>query len=242
MDTNYPDMRLLAERIASHLPDWTAVANNNDLVGILRRPDGAGIYLHPVRTRTANSRIEVSGDYPKGHTPYGERFEISISLKRAPEDMAADIQRRFLPEYDRLYAACWAGAEDERRRLQEKIETTQRLADLLGVACQTATDLRDMHKLSWSEGDFYAQVRTENGRVYLDRVSMSVAEFERIVPAIRNTSDANLIAAAPKLLDALETLVEFAHAALYGTVHQDNLEYFEDIARIAIDAATGRST
>jgi hypothetical protein len=44
-----------------------------------------------------------------------------------------------------------------------------------------------MHKLSWSEGDFYAQVRTENGRVYLDRVSMSVAEFERMVTAIRAT-------------------------------------------------------
>ncbi len=187
METNYLDMRLLAERIAHYLPDWTPETNGNDLVGILRRPDGAGIYLHSVSPYATNNRIEVSGDYPKGHTPYGEHFAISISPKRTPESMAQDIQRRFLPEYDRLYAACWAAAEDERCRLQEKIETTQRLANLLGVAYRPPDDATAVPKLSWSEGEFHALVRTENGRVYLDRVSMSVAQFECMVAAIRAT-------------------------------------------------------
>ncbi len=180
-------MHLLVQQLVPYMPDWTAVVNDNDLVGVLHRPDGAGIYLRLVYPYANNSRIAVSGDYPKGHTPPGLRFEISISPKRAPKDMAQDIQRRFLPEYDRLYAACWAAAEDERRRLQEKIETTQRLAALLDVAYRPPDDATAVPKLSWSEGEFYARVRTENGRVYLDRVSMSVAEFERMVAAIRAT-------------------------------------------------------
>lgn len=181
------DMHLLAQRIASHLRDWTPETNGNDLVGILRRPDGAGIYLRLVHAYSTNNRIEVSGDYPPKHYPPGIRFAISISSKRTPQDMAHDIQRRFLPEYDRLYAACWAAAEDERRRWQEKIETTQRIADLLGVRFQPPADREKVCELSWSEGDFHAYVRSDNGRVYLNRVSMSLAQFERMVAAIRNT-------------------------------------------------------
>lgn len=184
---NEIDMNAVAQRIAPHLRDWTPETNGNDLVGILRRPDGAGIILSAQRAYTINSRIEVSGDYPPKHYPSGPRFAISISPKRTPQDMAADIQRRFLPEYDRLYAACWASAEDERRRWQEKIETTQRLASLLGVRFQPPADREKVCELSWSEGEFYAHVRTENGRVYLNRVSMSLAEFERTVAAIRAT-------------------------------------------------------
>jgi hypothetical protein len=181
------DMTQLAQRVAVFLPDWTPESNDNNLVGILRRPDGAGIYLRATHPYATNCRIEVSGLYPPRHNPQGPRHTISISPKRAPQDMAEDIQRRFLPAYDRLYAECLAAAENERRRLQDKIETTQRLANLLGVAYRPPDDATAVPKLSWSEGEFHAYVRTENGRVYLDRVSMSLEQFERMVAAIRDT-------------------------------------------------------
>ena len=187
MDTNHLDMSAVAQRVASYLRDWTPDPNSNDLIGILRRPDGAVLYLRAMRPYASNNRIEVSGIYPPGHTPYGPRHVISISPKRAPQDMAADIQRRFLPTYDRLYAQCQAAVEDERRRLQEKIQDTQHLADLLGVPYRPPADPAEIRELDWSEGEFYARVRTENGRVYLNRVSMSLAEFERMVAAIRAT-------------------------------------------------------
>ena len=45
---------------------------------------------------------------------------------------------------------------------------------------------------------------------------------------------AHLMAAAPALRHALESVIEFAHAALSGTVHEDNLTFFEGMARKAI--------
>ena len=45
MDTNHLDMKLLAQRVASYLPDWTPDPEGNDLIGILRRPDEAVIHL-----------------------------------------------------------------------------------------------------------------------------------------------------------------------------------------------------
>jgi hypothetical protein len=181
------DMTQLAQRVAVFLPDWTPEPNDNNLVGILRRPDGAGIYLRAISPYATNCRIEVSGTYPAGHIPSGSRHIISISPKRTPQDMAKDIQRRFLPAYDRLYIECLDAANNECRRLQDKIETTQRLANLLGVAYRPPDDATAIPKLSWSEGEFHAYVRTENGRVYLDRVSMSLEQFERMVAAIRAT-------------------------------------------------------
>jgi len=187
MDTNHLDMHLLAQRIAPYLRDWTPESNGNDLVSILRRPDGAGIYLRAMRPYATNNRIEVSGDYPTGHNPTGPRHTISISPKRMPQDMAADIQRRFLPAYDRLYAECLAAADNERRRWHQKDKDTQHLAQLLGIPFQPPADPEKVRELSWSDGDFHAYVRTENGRVYLNRVSMSVAQFERMVAAIGET-------------------------------------------------------
>jgi hypothetical protein len=181
---NEIDMNAVAQNIVPHLGDWKAEPNDNTRVGVLQRPDGARIHL---RLSNNGTRIEVYGFYPVGHIPYGPYHTISISPKRTPQDMAADIEWRFLPTYDKLYAEAWESAENERRRLQDKIETTQRLANLLGVAYRPPDDATAVPKLSWSEGEFHAYVRTENGRVYLDRVSMSLEQFEHMVAAIRDT-------------------------------------------------------
>lgn len=179
---NYIDMSEVAQRVAAHLPDWTLVENDNTMVGILQRPDGACIHL---RLSNRGTRIEVYGIYPTARLYHSSEPTISISPKRTPRDIAEDIQRRFLPEYDKLFAESLAAVDQERRWLQEKTETTKRLAELLGILYQPPRDPKDVQELSWSEGEFHAYVRTENGRVYLERVSMSVAQFERMVAAIR---------------------------------------------------------
>lgn len=177
------NMNYFAARVAAHLPDWTLVENDNTRASILQRPDGARIHM---RLSNNSARIEVSGIYPTTRSYHSADPTITVSPKRAPRDMAEDIQRRFLPEYDRLFAESLASLEEDRRQLQEKTETTKRLAERLGIPYRPPRDLKDVQELSWSEGDFYARVRTENGRVYLDRVSMSVQQFERMVAAIRN--------------------------------------------------------
>ena len=60
--------------------------------------------------------------------------------------------------------------------------------------------------------------------------------------ALREEARANapLIAAVPELLIALESLVEFVHAALGGTAHDDTLQHYERIARRAIARAKAR--
>jgi len=187
MDTNHLDMHLLVQRIAPYLPDWVPDGEGNDLIGVLRRPDGAVIYLRATRPYNKNSRVHVFGDYPIEGLWRNTDPTITVSPKRAPQDIARDIEMRFLPAYDKLYIERLAEAETERRRLQDKTETTQRLANLLGVPCWPPRDPSKISELDWSEGEFYARVRTENGRVYLNRVSMSLAEFERMVAAIRAT-------------------------------------------------------
>lgn len=181
---NQIDMNAVAQRLTAHLRDWEAEPNDNSRVGILRRPDGGRIHL---RLSNNGARIEVSGVYPTPISYHGNNPMITVSPRRTSQAIARDIEQRFLPDYDKLFAKSWADADNERRRLQEKIEDTQRLADLLGVPYRQSSDPNDIRELDWSEGEFYARVRTENGRVYLNRVSMSLAEFERMVAAIRAT-------------------------------------------------------
>ncbi len=177
-------MNLVAQRLAAHLQDWEAELNDNTRVGVLLRPDGGRIHL---RLSNNGARIEVSGVCPTPVSYHNNNPMITISPHRTAQAIARDIEQRFLPEYDKLFAQSWADAENERRRVQEKIEDTQRLATLLGMTYRPPADRNSAHELSWSEGDFHAYVRTENGRVYLNRVSMSLAQFERMVAAIRAT-------------------------------------------------------
>lgn len=182
------DMSSLADDIAVHIPAWITVKSPNNLVGILERPhDKAGIYLRLVHPYSTNRRIEVSGFYPDTAKPDGPRHTITVSAKRTARDIASEIDRRFLPTYDRLYAECLATAEAARRRAEEKAEAIQYIAALLGIPYKLPRSPHEIRELDWSEDKFYARVRVEGEHVYLSRVSMSLAQFERMVAAIRAT-------------------------------------------------------
>lgn len=181
---NEINMNAVAQRVAVHLRDWEANPNDNARVGVLQRPDGGRIHL---RLSNNGARIEVSGVYPTPISYHGNNPMITVSPRRTSQAIARDIEQRFLPEYDKLFARSWADANNEHRRLQERIETTRRLADLLDIPFHPSSDPKNVQYLNWAEGDFYARVRVEHDRVYLERVSMSLAEFERMVAAIRAT-------------------------------------------------------
>lgn len=61
------------------------------------------------------------------------------------------------------------------------------------------------------------------------------------IPNPTAVANANLIAAAPDLYNALGSLLQFAEAALSGTIHDDNLQHYAQIARAAIAKAKGQA-
>ena len=67
-------------------------------------------------------------------------------------------------------------------------------------------------------------------------------ETTAIMPQDEINANARLIAAAPELLDALERVTDFMHAALSDTIHDDadGLQHYEQIARAAIAKARGQ--
>jgi hypothetical protein len=95
-----------ASRIAEAIRDelgWTAIEEPAKWCRTITREDGAGIYLH---FQWNGERVEVTGRWPRGpagsYAPRGTP-KISFSITRSTHSMAADIKRRFLPEYIRLY-------------------------------------------------------------------------------------------------------------------------------------------
>jgi hypothetical protein len=87
--------------------------------------------------------------------------------------------------------------------------------------------------MNHTTGPWHAQVSeyTGQGQIASEVTGATVAVI------FDGAADAALVAAAPDLLAALSSLVEFAHAALSDTIHDDNLRYFERLAYTALDKA-----
>jgi hypothetical protein len=102
---------------------------------IVRRPDGASFYVE-----VEGSRYRVGGRYPRpegggsDYVPYGiERPGAAMTQSKAPDQIARDIARRFLPAYLSLYATCQARkAQDEAARA-DAAAVAGRLSTVLGV-------------------------------------------------------------------------------------------------------------
>jgi hypothetical protein len=123
------DLEALARAIAPHLDgeSWRHVPQpaGRDGHAVIAGPGGAEIHLGQSWPR---GRVQVSGGYPRDHhnryvvdsvKSYSESLpSITVAATRPPQAVAADIARRFLPEYLGLLAK--AQAEIDRRLAYEK--------------------------------------------------------------------------------------------------------------------------
>lgn len=107
----------LAAEVAPTLPEgpWTVRPPReeaHDSHAILERADGATVWISG-NGWTRNGRLSVSGGWPR--TKAGEvmgpregRPSITVAETRPSAGVAAEIARRFLPDYLRLYAEALA--------------------------------------------------------------------------------------------------------------------------------------
>lgn len=122
-----------AERIAQHLPDWTAGPWNNEAQ--LTHPDGRAILVHFANYRDT-SRLVLHGVYPRlGHRYVSPRGtfanEISVASTRTPEAIAKEITRRLLPSYTEGFRDVQTQIVERGVSAAGRKATAARLAELL---------------------------------------------------------------------------------------------------------------
>lgn len=141
-------MLALATELAPRLGiDWSAIPDPYDHNGAacLVRPDGAEIFLEPVRWPPAGKgRLNVVGRYPRSedgkvYGPTGKRIggrdraSITVALERGVEAIARDIALRFLPEYLEGLRQTQADIAEHVEELREAERTAIRIAVAAGT-------------------------------------------------------------------------------------------------------------
>lgn len=179
------DVHHIARGVVQHLPGW-AYQDNGSYVATLKRADGARLSL-----RLDRGRLSISGFYPIDVRPHDQpEPTITVAAERAPQAIAGEIKRRFLPEYDPLYAKALAAQERDRRNFLWEVATSERLAGLLGARYVTPTanaryDERTSVRLGLGEDlalTFHAHAYDRTIR--LERASLPVELFERLAVVI----------------------------------------------------------
>lgn len=107
---------------------------------LVRKDDGATIRIN-VGGYRMEGRVEFRGAWPqyRDKTWYsgGKSVSITCDVKRKPENLAKDIQRRLLPDYDKEYAKALAYVRSHDERSVEAETTAKRMAALIGgQACE----------------------------------------------------------------------------------------------------------
>jgi hypothetical protein len=110
-------------------------------------PNGAGVFIHfPAEgTREKDQRISITGIWPtRAPRPHGAEVgpsslyprqdapTIYISLKKSPEQIAKDIERRFLPVYLPLWEACCDKAAETETAEAKELARKEEITAILG--------------------------------------------------------------------------------------------------------------
>lgn len=135
--------RPFADQIAAALGPGFTVDQKNDGSGhvsehvVIETPAGARIDIGPT-CYGRPAHFHVSGDYPRGEKHenhvYSSDFppSINISVSKTPVQIAADIRRRFLPSFEKVWEVVRKRAEASKAAEEEKQANYTQLAALLG--------------------------------------------------------------------------------------------------------------
>jgi len=111
------------------------------LPSVLGEPEGMGIH---VNYNEYKNTLNICGEYPKSKVNRGQEFyprdcypsvatpSMGCSAEKSPEKIAADIKRRFIPEYLVAFAACAARRDMFDAADNAKTELADSLAGILG--------------------------------------------------------------------------------------------------------------
>lgn len=161
-----------------------------------RESDKATFHFGNLRPRCGyDGKFEIRGDYSYdpgdcGAIKYGEsRPIIGVSISKTPEQIAKDIERRFLPQYLEIETKCRAYKEAKETRLNNRDAACSKLGELVGRPWQPnswkAKDTEQSVDFSETDG-FKCGGRIESNDGDSFTVALCCVDFET-VKALLNT-------------------------------------------------------
>lgn len=142
----------VAELLGATLAD-VPEDNENWWYRNLVMPDGVRFSL----MYRSDGRITADGNWPrdnngKSHMPISnDRSHIGMSVEKAPEKIARDIEKRFLPEYIPVYWKMVASAKDA----NDSDDAVLKFWKDLGITPQSW----DKYSTTWCKNDSYVRLK-----------------------------------------------------------------------------------
>ena len=140
----------LTRQVAGYMLGWEADCHGRD-TDLVRPVDGARLCIR--WSNRAHHRIAVSGSYPASVTAGGrDHPEIGVSVTRGPRAIAHDIQRRLLPDVNRLHAKALQQLKEDQANRERKRAVAAELASILqSDVARHSWD--DRPTVKWFNGD-----------------------------------------------------------------------------------------
>lgn len=155
--------------------DWEPQFNHFYLGRLVEQvPEGAELIVRAYFDPSHRSRVrfQLIGYLPDEARHYGgvAHTEITVDSSRKPEDIAADIERRLLPDYRRELAEAWRYVKARRANRQSLAEAWTDVAQFMPSPDRAPSDEETTMR-------FYASAAT-TGRLRLSRDGSMVQKFK----------------------------------------------------------------
>lgn len=187
------DLTQLCKQVATHFDGWTLVEDGESFDGRWKlRRDGMEICLRldwakkdrlTVKTwgwpsYKDDSRIDKVIVYPRDLSPREADPDISVAWARGAEVIAKEIKRRFLPEYERIYALALAKATRAQEQINEARANWEAACKVIG-----ASPSGNVHYVE-SNGKRDLTVENRNGSTYISTY-VTPEQLAHVVKALR---------------------------------------------------------
>ncbi len=168
----------IAQKLADTLPAWSLTSDQtkNSCYALLAGPDDAGMGIE-LDTRKTPARLIISGRYPTGYYPAkNNRPKITISSARSIEAIAADIERRFLPDYK----SCYAQVREAQRAIEEQTRRDNTTRAEFAAILKTPPGVGEINFYGRKAGSIYAHIRVEFDHVEMKLSHLPIAAAREI--------------------------------------------------------------
>ncbi len=119
----------------------------------------------------------ISGLYPPEHWPaQRERAKITVSSARTIQDITADIERRFLPDYEPVYAQ----ARETPHAIEEQARRDNAVRAEFAAILRTPPGVGPISFYGRKAGPIYAHIRVEYDHVRMELHHLPIAAAREI--------------------------------------------------------------
>jgi hypothetical protein len=173
----------VCQQIAAYFPHWTLAHSGEsyDMRHTLSHANGLQICLStskydkvprltvqtwtwPRYTKTERGELRFETIYPNSlYDPKESAPSITISLAKSPELIAKDIKRRFLPEYERIFARCAEKAQSHQAHEDNSRSQWQEVCEALRLDPK-----HNVHYVSTGKDSRSVSLSNRNGSLHLE--------------------------------------------------------------------------